>query len=258
MSVLQERWLHPSQTSHQAMREAGGLWVAMGRPDPDELVAEARQRGVRALEVQQNDLAVLAELPELEFLYVASDPTDVSPLSRLPNLRLLAFTGTWDDELDFSAFPHLEWFDAVECPRGGGGLSSLFVGHERLHTLGIGRYPWPDLAPLGALRLRRLVIWNSRKLSALDGADALAGSLRDLSLSSLPNLTSLAGLGLLPGLEVLSLESLRHVTTLTGSPMEPRLPRVPVSLPSRVRSSDRSRVPRAGGRVAPPRAGSPR
>jgi hypothetical protein len=80
----------------------------MGRPDPDELFAEARQRGVRALEVQQNDLAVLAELPELEFLYVASDPTDVSPLSRLPNLRLLAFTGTWDDELDFSAFPHLE------------------------------------------------------------------------------------------------------------------------------------------------------
>jgi hypothetical protein len=196
------------------MRDAGGLWAALGRPDPAAIVAEVRQRGIRALEVQHADLGFLAELPELEFLYVASDPPDATPVMTLPNLRFLSFTGTWGGSLDFAAFPRLEWFSAVECPRAGGGLDTLFAGHDVLRDLGIGRYPWPDLAPLGALRLGRLAIWDSRALVALDGVAGLAPTLRGLDLERLPNLASVAGLEALADLEVLRLGLLRQITDL--------------------------------------------
>jgi hypothetical protein len=213
--ILQERRLQPLQSSHRAMREAGGLWAALGRPDPAAIVAEVRRRGIRALEVQHADIGFLAELPELEFLYVASDPPDATPVMRLPNLRFLSFTGTWGGRLDFGALPRLEWFSAVECPRGGGGLDSLFAGHDQVLDLGIGRYPWADLTAPGALRLRRLAIWDSRAITGLDGLAALAPTLRGLDLDGLPNLPSLAGLEVLADLEVLRLGRLRHVTELS-------------------------------------------
>jgi hypothetical protein len=196
------------------MRDAGGLWAALGRPDPAAIVAEVRQRGIRALEVQHADLGFLAELPELEFLYVASDPPDATPVMTLPNLRFLSFTGTWGGSLDFAAFPALEWFSAVECPRTGGGMETLLSGHDTVHDLGIGKYPWPDLAPLGALRLGRLAIWDSRALVALDGVAGLAPTLRGLDLERLPNLASLTGLEALADLAVLRLGLLRQITDL--------------------------------------------
>jgi hypothetical protein len=212
--VLQERQLHPLQTPHRAMREAGGLWAALGRPDPAAIVGEVRARGIRALEVQHADLEFLRELPDLEFLFVASDPSDATPVMALPNLRFLSFTGTWAGSLDFGVFPRLEWFSAVETPKGGGGLETLFAGHDRLHELALGRYPWPDLSPLAGLALRRLTIWDSRSLASLDGLAALAPTLRGLDLERLPNLPSLDGIEVLADLEVLRLSLLRHVTEL--------------------------------------------
>ena len=176
MSLLVQRGeLNPLSRSHRREIEAGGRWVAFGQPDPDELVAEITARGVRSLVTFQRDLSFLREVPWLEFLVVSSDPKDVAPIHDLSHLRNLAFTGTWGGHLDFRAFPKLESFEVIECPRDGGGLDTLFAGHPVLESLAIGRYRHDDLTPLGALRLRRLAL--SGRLSSLGGAGALTPTL---------------------------------------------------------------------------------
>lgn len=223
MTVLAERELHPLQSSRRAMRDAGGLWVASGAADPAAIVAEVKQRGIRALEVHQRDLSYLAELPDLEFLAVRSDPVDVTAIGAMSRLRFLSFSGTWGGRLDFGAFPRLEWFNVVECPRDGGGLETLLRGHDRLYELALGRYPWSDLVPLGNLDIRRLLIWDTRSLTSLRGGEALAATLRALDLAVCPRLASLDGIDALVDLEVLILDRVRSVTTLDWVARLPRL-----------------------------------
>ena len=222
MSVLVQRGeLNPLSRSHRREIEAGGRWVAFGQPDPDELVAEIKTRAVRSLVSFQRDLSFLRLVPQLQFLVVSSDPGDVAPIHALADLRSLSFTGTWGGRLDFRAFPKLESFGVIECPRDEGGLDTLFGGHPTLGSLAIGRYRHDDLTPLGGLRLRWLAL-NGR-LSSLAGARALAPTLERLSLDAAPNLASLEGIELLSRLEVVEIEGLRHITTIDWAAHLPRL-----------------------------------
>jgi hypothetical protein len=111
--------------SGQEMAAAGGLWLVEYWADREAVVAEVRERGVRALDVF-GDVSFLAELPEVEFL-VARDPPDVEPIHSLSKLRLLSFPGTWDGRLDGTAWPVLERFGVTEIPKDGGGLSGFGV-----------------------------------------------------------------------------------------------------------------------------------
>ncbi len=222
MSLLVQRGeLNPLSPSHRREIEAGGRWVAFGQPDPDELVAEITARGVRSLVTFQSDLSFLRRVPQVEFLVVSSDPKDVAPIHDLPNLRSLHFTGTWGGRLDFTAFPKLESFEIVECPKDGGGLDTLFAGHPVLESLAIGRYRHDDLTPLGGLQLRTLAL--SGRLSSLDGAEALAPTLQRLSLDAAPNLAKLDGIELLSHLEIAEIDGLRHITTVEWAAGLPRL-----------------------------------
>ena len=187
--------------------------MAFGQPNPDDLVAEIRERRVRSLVTFQRDLSFLRQVPQLEFLVVSSDPKDVGPIHALSNLRNLHVTGTWGGRLDFRAFPGLESFEVVECPRDGGGLDTLFAGHPVLESVGIGRYRHDDLTPLGGLRLGWLAL--SGRLTSLAGAGALAPTLERLSLDAAPNLASLDGIELLSHLEIVKIDGLRHITTVT-------------------------------------------
>jgi hypothetical protein len=197
--------------SGQEMAAAGGLWLVEGSTDRAAVVAEARERGVRALEVA-GDLSFLAELPDLEFL-IARDPPDVAPVHGLSKLRRLSFSGTWGGRLDGSAWPALESFDAVEIPKGGGGVETLF-GHPSLRRLGLQRPRLVDLRPVEAPRLVSLRIAQTRTLVSLAGVEARASTLLDLTLSGLAALESLRGLEALERLEVLHLDGLRLITSL--------------------------------------------
>ena len=222
MSLLVQRGeLNPLSRSHRREIEAGGRWVAFGQPDPDELVAEIGARGVRSFVTFQQDLSFLRRVPQLEFLVVSSDPRDVAAIHALPNLRSLSFTGTWGGRLDFRAFPKLESFEVVECPRDDGGLDTLFAGHSVLGSLAIGRYRHDDLTPLGGLRLRWLAL--SGRLTSLAGAGALAPTLERLSLDAAPNLTSLDGIERLSQLEIVEIDGLRHIATVEWAARLPRL-----------------------------------
>ena len=210
--LVQRGELNPLSGAHRREIEAGGRWVAFGQPDPDELVAEVKARGVRSLVSFQSDLSFLRRVPQLQFLVVSSDPMDVAPIHALADLRSLSFTGTWGGRLDFRAFPKLESFAVIECPRDDGGLDTLFAGHPVLQTLGIGRYRHDDLASLGGLRLRSLAL--SGRLSSLTGAGALAPTLERLSLDAAPKLESLEGITQLSGLEIVEIDGLRNITTV--------------------------------------------
>lgn len=220
MTVLQERWLHPDMASGQEMAAAGGLWLVAADADPAAVVAEVRERGVRALEVA-GDISFLAELEELEFL-VARDPPDVAPIGSLSQLRLLSLPGTWGGRLVGEAWHRLESFDGSEIPKDGGGIETL-LGHPSLRRLSLGRARLVDLREVEAPRLESLTIAESRTLRGLEGVEARAGTLRDLTLAGLPALESLRGLEALAQLEVLRLERLRQISSLE---LPARLPRL--------------------------------
>jgi hypothetical protein len=221
MTILSRRDLNPNIRSQRLEIEAGGRWVAFGRPDPGELVAEVRRSGIKSLETQHADLSYLRELPQLEFLVVGGDPRDVEPVHDLPNLRSLFFAGTYGGRIDFGRLPRLELFAVNECPKTGGGLDSLAGGHDRLEVLSVARCRFTDLSWLSGVPLRTLDV--SGGLTSLVGAAALAPTLRRLSLDSLPNMTSLDGIEALSGLESISISALRHVTTLDWVARLPRL-----------------------------------
>jgi hypothetical protein len=197
--------------SSQEMAAAGGLWLADYSTDREAVVAEVRERGIRALEVV-GDLSFLTELPELEFL-IARDPPDVAPIHTLSKLRVLSFPGTWEGHLDARAWPVLLRFGATEIPKDGGGVETLYA-HPRLLSLGLQRPRLVDLGPIAAPRLASLSVADSRTVVSLAGIDELASTLLDLTLSGLPALESLHGLEALRRLEVLHLDGLRQITSL--------------------------------------------
>lgn len=220
MSDLKPRPLIREMDSGREMAAAGGLWLVGHSTDRAAAIAEVRERGLRALEVV-GDLSFVADLPDIEFL-VARDPPEVAPIHRLSKLRLLSFSGTWGGSLDGAAWPELRWFGAVETPKGGGGIETLFV-HPSLRSLGLGRPRLADLGPIEAPRLESLDIGQTPTLTTLAGIERHASRLLDLSLGALPALESLRGLESLERLEVLHLDGLRHVTSLEDVAKLPRL-----------------------------------
>jgi hypothetical protein len=193
------------------MAAAGGLWLVEYRADREAVVAEVRERGIRALEVF-GDVSFLVKVPHVEFL-VAHDPPDVAPIHELSKLRLLSFPGTWDGDLDGTTWPVLEWFGANEIPKRGGGVETLFA-HPSLRSLGLGRPRIADLQAIAAPRLDSLSVGQTSTLSRLSGIERHASTLLDLSLDGLSSLQSLRGLHALDRLEVLHLGDLRRITSL--------------------------------------------
>jgi len=199
------------------MEAAGGLWALPHWIERWEfarqrqaMLAEARRRGIRALEVDRVDEALLDALPGLEFLM----DSGISPgplIERFTRLRWLGFA-TWKDGLDLGRLQALEWLAVGECEPGN--LDSLAGGHASLRHLTSGKYPATDLAPLRRLRLERLSIGNSRRFTSLDNPESLAESLIGLELWRLPALGSLDGIEAFTNLQALTLGSVSHVTTL--------------------------------------------
>jgi hypothetical protein len=183
------------------------------------MLDEASRRGIRALEVDRVDQALLDAVPDLEFLM----DSGVSPGSLIERLTRLRFLGldTWDGPLDLRQLRRLEWLAVGECEAGQ--LDSLTDGHPSLRHLTVGKYRSADLAPLGRLQLERLSMGNSRGLTSLANAGSLTETLIGLELWMLPALASLDGIEAFTGLQALTLSSVRHVTVLDWVHRLPRL-----------------------------------
>jgi hypothetical protein len=199
------------------MEAAGGFWALphwierweLMRQRP-AMLAEARRRGIRALEVDRVDEDLLDALPGLEFLM----DSGISPgplIERFTRLRWLG-VATWEDGLDLGRLQALEWLAVGECQPGN--LDSLASGHASLRHLTAGKYPATDLEPLRRLRLERLSVGNSRRLTSLANPGSLAESLIGLELWMLPALGSLDGIEAFTNLQALTLARVPHVTTL--------------------------------------------
>jgi hypothetical protein len=223
LGILHERGLHPERSSDIAKRAAGGLWFAFNDANPSEIVAEARDRGIRALEVQHRDISFLADLPDLEFLTLNTAEPDAGVINNLHRLRGLAFSYGWKGRLDFAQLPTLEWlYIATADPDRG--LETLLAGHTTIRQLAVGHYPAADLNALANLpALERVEIVNSRRFTSLAGADVVGASVRQLVLALLPRLDSLDEIAGLRHLEYLAIESCSRVTDLAPLQGLPRL-----------------------------------
>lgn len=212
MTILtRNELLRDDVPAQRELIEAGGEWVADHRADPDDIVREARARGVLALHVDGQDLSFLSELPQLEHLSLG-DVDDVSPALGLTRLRSFSVLSWATGRIDAHAWPGLVRFGVSEPPRGGGGMESVH-DHPTVEVIGMRGYGAADLTAITAPRLRELRLSGSR-LQSLAGLERHADTLELLSLFRTPKLTDLTALAAMTRLEVLALEGARGVTRL--------------------------------------------
>lgn len=201
------------------IRGVGGMWRPKPSAPVDEVVAEVTSRDIRAM-CFRGDVEAVRRLPQLEHVQ-AQDFDDISPLARLPKLRSLFLTA-WGGRLDADWWPDLERFGANEFPRGGGGVEAA-VRHPGLRALSLDGYPEESLQAIASTGLETLDLFRSRRLTALDPPEAVAASVRHLSLDGAPRLNSASGLERFQNLEVLKLEGLPHITAIDFVAELPRL-----------------------------------
>lgn len=95
--------------------------------------------------------------------------------------------------------------------------------HSGLRSLSLNGYREESLQPIASTRLETLDLFRAGKLTALDPTEAVAASVRYMSLAQAPQLDCASGLGRFQNLEVLKLEGLRHVTAIDFVAELPRL-----------------------------------
>jgi hypothetical protein len=109
MSLIHQfdnRWLLSPRDD--AIREAGGMWIPNANTiKTREVIAEAAERGVRALAVHEITPELAEQLPDLEFLGCGKIDPDLSLITPLHQLRSLSFDA-FAGRLDLAAFPRLE------------------------------------------------------------------------------------------------------------------------------------------------------
>jgi hypothetical protein len=116
----------------ERMDAAGGMWFVRAGDDPDAIVAEVLERGIRGLDVDRRDLSFLERLPDLEAL-VVRDGRDIRPIHALHRLWWLSLPEGWNGRIDGRAWPRLEVFGSEATPKGGGGMETLLTAGGRLH-----------------------------------------------------------------------------------------------------------------------------
>ena len=187
-----------------------------------------------------NDLAFLAELPQLRSLIIIDlQIPSVEPIHFLHDLRSLDVLTYCKTEIRFSAFPRLEECGLEWRPKAASlfdctTLKSLFVNNYKgqntdsfgrltnLESLAILNAPIKDLTGLATLRkLRYLRIANLRTLTSLAGIQELT-NLEELEIHTCRKIHSIDEIGYLCKLRELYLcndgdiESFKPLARLTG------------------------------------------
>jgi hypothetical protein len=188
----------------------GGIWWGGDHyTDAATIVRRAREEGARALVLDARDLSFLAELPDLRYLYVATDGMPVlDPVAALPKLEALlihakAMRGSFDP---FSR-SRLRWLRLSLGGKGGRAVAERFpVGHEALEWLSITEVPYRTIAEAAPAfpRLRHLRLHFADHIRRPGDLSPVAPTLRGLELD-FSGIQTLDGLEVLTGLESLSI-----------------------------------------------------
>lgn len=226
-----EREFHPTLVAE--LRGCGGLWVASDAyTNASEVVAQARERRVAALELDFRDLSLLAELPDLLHLEVSSDGRPVlDPVAGLARLRSLTLRpSALRGELDPLGFADLRWLTVPLGGKGGAAvLPSILRGHPRLQHLRVRETKARTVAELvaGFPVLESFAMSYADHVRTLGDLSPVAGTLRELDLWMVPGFRSLEGIEVLTRLERLRLHA-GNVTDLRPLDALPRLRHVDV------------------------------
>lgn len=226
-----EREFHPTLVAE--LKACGGLWVAGDAyTRASEVVVQARDHRVAALELDFRDLSLLAELPDLLHLEVSSDGRPVlDPVAGLARLRSLTLRpSALRGELDPLAFADLRWLTVPLGGKGGAAvLPSILRGHPGLQHLQVRETKATTVAELvaGFPKLESFAMSYADHVRTLGDLSPVAGTLRELDLWMVPAFGSLEGIEVLTGLERLRLHAAK-VTDLAPLDALPRLRHVDV------------------------------
>jgi uncharacterized protein (DUF3820 family) len=189
----------------------GGLWWASDYyTTAGEVVDQARGVGARGLRLDFHDLSFLADLPDLEYLWIRSDGfPGLTPVGNLRALRcLLIETGGMRGELDPIAFPELRWLaTSLGGKLGPGFLDALRRGHPHLRSLDVHETRIRRITDLGGPfpELRRLRVAFADHVRDVGPLVAMCPRLETLRLHLLVRIAAVDGLAGLETLRMLDL-----------------------------------------------------
>jgi hypothetical protein len=190
--------------------DGGGVWrTGDWYVEPDRIVERVREVGTRGLRLDARDLSFLVRLPELRFLWLATDGRPVlDPLASLANLEaLLIHAGGMRGAFDPFALARLRWLRVSLGGLVGRTIADrLPAGHVGLEWLSVTEVPHRSIAEIisGFPSLRHVRIHFADHMRRVGDLTRVAERLRGLEID-ITGLRSLDGLEALLRLEVLSL-----------------------------------------------------
>ena len=190
--------------------DGGGVWrTGDYYVEPDRIIERVRDVGTRGLRLDARDLSFLVRLPELRFLWLATDGRPVlDPIASLANLEaLLIHAGGMRGALDPFALVRLRWLRVSLGGTVGRTIADrLGAGHRNLEWLSVTEVPHRSIAEIvaGFPSLRHARIHFADHLRGPGDLAPVAATLRGLE-ADITGLRSLDGLEALGELEVLSL-----------------------------------------------------
>jgi hypothetical protein len=172
-----------------------------------------------------NDFSFLSKIPNLELLDIVNTPVkSLSVINNLIPLKSLSISCHWEEKIDLSHLKNLERCfishgsgaeTVFSCPN----LRYLYIDTfklesfdglqklEKLEYLTIGNSNFEDLSILNELKfLRKLVILNCRRLSALTGIN-LSSTLEWLTIDGSRKMSNMEPIETLSNLKVLNLSN---------------------------------------------------
>jgi hypothetical protein len=190
--------------------DGGGVWQTGDHyVEPDRIIERVREVRTRGLRLDARDLSFLERLPELRFLWLATDGRPVlDPLASLTELEaLLVHAAGMRGTFDPFALARLRWLRISLGGAVGRTIADrLAAGHQGLEWLSVTEVPHRSIAEVvGAFpSLRHVRLHFADHLHRPGDLTPVAATLRGLELD-ITGLRSLDGLEALHALEVLSL-----------------------------------------------------
>ena len=206
--------------------EGLGPCMILTAPWDSSLLGALRENGIQVLRLSDQggwpptSPVFLADLPIRGVEIYSDKRLDLTVIENMGGLELLGLECETKTPLDLSRLEALR-VALVTWPQNG--IAHL-LDRPRLVHLNVSRYPYEDLGPINATKLKRLQL-TSRKLCSLDGASDLL-DLHTLDLLDCFRLVSIEGLRGANRVRVLALDCCKKVRTLDPLHYLPNLERL--------------------------------
>lgn len=156
----------------------------------------------------ENDIDIIADCPNIKFLYIHYAPFDYSVINKLENLVQLGIDNDDRNEIIFTNKPNLKYVSLFWRTK----AKSLFECRQ-LENLWIGKYNGMDLNEFKNFSKLNTLRINTGSIVKLTGIEKLI-NLQNLYLAQTNKLVDISGLDTLSNLKLLTIDNCKRIENI--------------------------------------------